>query len=451
MQPNQTPEEKFDKLEALGLAPEDETFLGRVIETFTRQKSRQVVMLFAASQILYLFIMILFTSNLTKESFSFDSVKEIKSEQSRRRFSFNLSGLHFFHEFLVLDLAFYNDGKTKEPFNVTSYSISNMYYGQRLDSRIDIPIKSTTLQFKESEQTSPHIRIFSSKLVHYTDLETTVIFKTNPPLLNLEGEFIWSYSDPAFSVVLVFLRFLFFLLSLIIFFKLLFSKFDIKHSHASIRFAFYLIIAISITSDPLYILTYFAESLLFKIIDTIFSLCMLYLSLFAAYFSVMVDKLKHTDVHVAWITVYVFPFLVGLGIFILNSFYANFVTVNDPFAFNISVIYTLSGFELLCLVILSILLGIRIYQFKSEALNEKFVASLMAVCLYITTFIVEIVTIINKIANKGIYLMLPAIIYALFFIFANWPVDTTGNDPNVIHENSEENQVPGESLASQLE
>lgn len=451
MESNANNDNNLNSLVSLGLAQESESFLNRAIDSITRKKSNQTIITFAISQISFLCIMFLFTSTVTKYVFKFDASSN-PDQVSSRRFVFNFSGLHFFHEFLALDLAFYNDGKINSPFNVTSYSLSNMYFGNRLDSRIEIPTKSTTLSFTEGQEVSSHIRIFSSKLIHYSDLESSVFFKTSPPTVNLNGVFIWSYSDPAYSIVLVFLRFLFFIIGLIVLIRFLLSRFDIKYSHASIRLAFYLILFIIICSDPLYILTYFAESYTFKIIDTVLSLSMLFVALFGAYFSLMTNELKHTDVHKSWIGIHVIPYLIGFGVFAASSLYANFVTINDPFAFNIKVIYSFSGAEIFCLIVYLVLIIIRGISFTSEAPNERFIAFQMSIIMMVVIFFVEFIALINKIPNKNIYLLIPSIIYALFFIFLNWPVDTTSkNNGDMITENPEDSQAPQESLASQLE
>lgn len=451
METNSNNDNNLNSLVSLGLAQEAESFLNRAIDSITKKKSTQTILTFTISQLSFLCLMFLFTSSVTKEVFRFNSVSNPELG-TNRRFVFNFSGLHFFHEFLALDLAFFNDGKTNFPFNVTSYSLSNMYFGNRLDSRIEIPTKSTELSFSDGQSVSSHIRIFSSKLIHYSDLESTVFFKTSPPSVNLDGEFIWSYSDPAYSIVLVFLRFQFFVVSLIVFIRFLLSRFDIKYSHASIKFAFYLILLVIICSDPLYILTYFAESYTFKIVDTFLSLSMLFFALFCAYFSLMTNELKHTDVHKSWIMIHVLPYLIGFGIFTISSLYANFVTINDPFAFNIKVIYSFAGAEIFCLTFYLILIIIRGVSFISEAPNEKYIAFPMSIIMMVIIFLVEFIALINKIPNKNIYLLIPSNIYALFFIYLNWPVDSTNkNTGDIITENPEDSQIPEESLASQLE
>ncbi len=112
MESNANNDNNLNSLVSLGLAQESESFLNRAIDSITRKKSNQTIITFAISQISFLCIMFLFTSNVTKYVFKFDASSN-PDQVSSRRFVFNFSGLHFFHEFLALDLAFYNDGKIK--------------------------------------------------------------------------------------------------------------------------------------------------------------------------------------------------------------------------------------------------------------------------------------------------------------------------------------------------
>ena len=440
-----------EKLVPLGIEAEGESFLVRVVDSATRLRAVLTISTLAFSEILIILIMFIFTSTVTKEVVRFDSLSPPLPASKTRRFQFNFTGLHFFHEHLSLDLFFENDKTTKSEFNVSTYFVSTMYLGNKVQSRIEVPTKSHPCRFTENEDSSSPIRVFASNLVHYNNLFTDVYFKLSPSSLNLNGSFVWSFSDPAFAIVLVFLRVLFFGIALIIFFKLTISYSDIKYSHAAIRFALVMDFLVIICSNPLYILSYFTASNVFKIVDSVLSLFILFVVIFACFFSLMLDDLVHHEATFAWLSVRLIPFLIGFIIFVANSFYEVGVTLKDPHAISTKVLNGLNLMEVLILIFYLLLVIIRGYRFKSEAPYEKLINLSMALIMITAAAFIELISIQNQTTNKSVFQMLSAAIFSLFYIFINWPVNSIENTANIISENPDENIAINEPLASQME
>ncbi|OHT05756.1 hypothetical protein TRFO_26426 [Tritrichomonas foetus] len=443
--------ETEENLVSLGLAPEGDSFLNRVIDSISYNKGVIILASFSISQLILLIIMYAFTSSITTEVMPFNAIVPPLPISRTRRFGFNFTGLHFFHDFLTLDLSFKNDGSIKSAFNVSSYFMATMYIGNRLESRIEYPTKHSTVEFEQGEDWSNQVRIFASNFVHYTDIHSQVYFKTEPSTINLEGQFTWSFSDPSFSIVLVFLRFLFFVIGIIILLKLLISNFDIKNSHPGIKFALCIDLFIILCSDPLYILTYFSESNSFKIIDSILSLIIIFVVFFACLFSLMIDDLTHTEVSNAWLSLRIIPFLIGFLVFCFTSIFTVSVTLKDPHAMRSSLMKMLNGLEMLVICIYIVFVILRGSKFASEAPNEKFVSFSMAILMLVFAQFIEVIATFNKVANKTIYMNFAATIFALFFIYLNWPVDSVKDTMNAISENPDENGTIQEPLSAQLE
>ncbi|OHS99447.1 hypothetical protein TRFO_08376 [Tritrichomonas foetus] len=444
-----TDEQVGSKLEPLGLTSETDGSVSRRIEAMTRRQIFSTVFIYGVCSIVILVCLVFGPPYYISQSMFFQPNQT--STSSTRRYKFEFTGLHFFNDFLTCELKLNKSGVVLagNRFNLSVYFMSTMTLGSRTVEEINQPIQHLTVTIPEGSDISNPIRIFSTGIVKFDQLKGFATLKF-PQHMVMGGEFIWSFADPAHSMVQLFLRLVFFLISIIIFIRLILSDFDFHHSHIAMRLMFILDIFLIIGSDPLYVLTYFSSSYIIKLYDCVVSFLLLVSVGFTAFSVLLMTGLKHRDITFRWILVRFIPFLFAFVIFAAGSGYAVILTDRDPMSKINNVTKALDTSRMVLIAIYALCLGYGCYVFQSDVPNEKSAFVIMAILFFCVTVTSELMNALEPFLGSDFAIQLFSLfscaVYILFFNFLNWPVDSSIVMRNEVDEDDGDNNVIEEAL-----
>ena len=354
---------------------------------------------------------------------------DASTESATRRYKFEFTGLHFFNDFLACEMILNKTGfdVNQNEFNISVYFSSTMTFGSRTVDEYTQPVRSVAVKIDENSALSQRIRVFSTGIVKFDQLKGFITIKF-PQNMVMGGEFIWSFADPAHSMVQLFLRFVFCILGIVIFIRLLLSDFDFNHSHIAMRLMFILDILLIIGSDPLYILTYFSDTYAIKLYDSLVGLLLLVFVAFTAFVVFLMSGLKHRDVSFKWIFVRFIPFLIAFIFFVASSGYAIMQVDDDPLSQIDSISTGLDTTRMIIIGIYFICLIYGLCVFQREVPNDK-IFVIMSMVFFILIFSSELMNTIQPFLGSDfaiqIFTLAACTNHIIFFNFFNWPIDSS--------------------------
>lgn len=414
-------------LEPLGLINDDDSsVLGRRIEWMNSGGILVAIIMFAIINVFVILALIFGPPYYVSQKMVYN---QTQNDYFSRRFSFDFHGLNYFNDFLTLDVYF---NRSLNP-TFQNYNLTVLFYGSMMiGSRMYEKLKSQTLEFPVSFENGSMIsdkyRIFASGVVKFDTFHSLITLNQYQGLL-MPGVFEWSFADPSHSLVQVFIRLLFFVLSLTTLIKLILSDFSVKKSHVTMKMMFILDILLVLASDPFYILSYFSASPLFKLIDSIMCMFLLVTAAYVALSSLLMSNVTHEDVSRFWLSIRYLPFFLAFCLFAFSSIYSISKVNKDPLHKTDDTLkfisYAKIGFALLYLASLVY----ASFTFHSDILYEKPVYSFLALILFGSVITSEFYNALDPYLGTDAAIQTFAFssiaTYVLFYNYFNWPSDST--------------------------
>ena len=418
----------------------DSSFISRRIEWLTPKQTLITIILYAICNIIVIIGLIFGPSYFTTQKMKFDSKL---GEYSSRRFSFDFDGLSYFNDFLTLDLYFNRTKYINLPYiNFTYFVHANLMLGSKNNEKFQIKSKSLITKFPLNSEISDKIRIFSKGIIKFDSLNALVTL-SHPDGYALSGFFEWNFADPSHSMVQIFIRGLFFLISLIILINLLISDFSVKKCHVSTKMMFYLDIILIFASDPLYILSFFTSSPVFKLIDSILCLFLLFTTTFVALSVLLMSKLTYSDISQFWLSLRYIPFFIAFCLFAISSIYSAIMVDKDPLQKSSKFINIIGYSKLIFVAIYILSLIIASFIFKTDTSNEKPAYSFMSLIMIFSILISEFYNTLDPYLGTDsaiqTFTFVSVSIYVFFFNYINWPTDNLSVNNNDDQEENNQN------------
>ena len=437
--------EEAQDLELIGIADEEESNVCRRIESMSTKQTKTTIAMFFVTNLFILCMLFFGPSLIVVRPYKFDAPanQAIRS----KRFTFEMTGFHVFHSFVAVDLMFERAAnEVVDPFNVSIsvYTVTNIHATK--EDNAAPTLLWNNIGFEGDSLTSDRYRIYVTNLVDFVDIHCWVAMKYHlvPNSILPRGRFEWYYGDPAHAVLQVFLRFVLFVLGLLVLVRLLMSDFSLKHSHISMRIMFFLDVCLIVASNPLYILTFFASDKTFRVVDSLLANFLAHCCLFTAFAILVMGNLIHRDVSFSWIVIRFIPF--GLSFLVMASalIYYHSLLEADPLGqtTNVSFFFIVVK-EIVYAIYFTGYVIASVDIFKAETVNEKTIMVSLGLGFFLSMCLSEAAsTLVGYVelqfANQ-IFNLLVMGSYIMFFNYVNWPTDksaavqedeqkTTGND-----------------------
>lgn len=452
--------EEAKDLELIGIADEEESKTSRRIEGMSSRQTNVAIAVFTATNLFILAMLFFGPSLIVIRPYHFDAPanQAIRS----KRFTFEMTGFHVFHSFVAVDLVFERQKDQKiDPFNVSIsvYTVTNIHATK--EDNAAPTLLWNDVHFDDDSLVSDRYRIYVTNLVDFVDIHCWVAMKYHLIQNGVlpRGRFEWYYGDPAHGVLQVFLRFVLFVLGILVLIQLLMSDFSFKHSHISMKMMFILDLFLIIASNPLYVLTFFASDKTFRVIDSLLGNFLAHCCLFTAFAVLIMGNMIHRDVSLTWIITRFIPFGISFLIVACGMIYYQSILARDPLGqttnvsfFFIVVKEIVYGIYFVAYVIASVDI------FKADTVNEKKAMVSLGIGFFLTMCFTEYAStfvgyVELQFANQ-IFELLAMGAYVMFFGYVNWPIDKSAavqadveqdvGDDALIHdlENDQEQETP---------
>lgn len=422
-----------DDLPTLGVTNDIEhEKLSRRIEFFNKKQTLCTIFLYALCNIAIILCLVFGPPYYVSQKIDFSGKQDASATS---RFSFDFTGLHFFNSFLTLDLKLNRTIlEPVAPFNVTVFFHATTFMGTKILNKPQAQTISAPVEFQNGSLMSDGIRLFTQNVIKFNTIHANVGIK-QPDGIFLPGIFEWNFADPSHSIIQIFLRLTIFIIALISFIRLLLSDFNLKTSHISMRFMFYLDILLIISSNPLYLLAFFTASPFFRLFDSLVNLFLAINTAYVALSMLMMRFSTYRDAPKLLLRLTYIAFLVGFALFATKATYDVMTVSADPLAgwdgFLTAVGRVSRGLAIAELAVggvylLALLVAAVLY--KTDIPNEKPALALMGLTLVISVMsavaygaLEPLAGVVGTAAETATLLAVAA--YVLFFNFINWPVE----------------------------
>ena len=403
-------------LEPLGISSEDaEGSSGRRIETMTPLQVRTALIGFISCIILVQIAQIFGPPFRISKNVRFDAKSP---DIIYRKFNFNFSQMNYWNDFLVCDLLLANTSRGPTILDI-HFSLTSRKGSSQHSSEYDL-----RQELVLSENTSQKIRIFENNVVDFDSLNLTVLIDKGSA--TFDGVFMWSYADPAHSIVQMSLRIVSFFVAALMLIGLLFSGFNVSRSHVTVRLMLFLDVILMFASDPFYVITYFDEVSYVKIVDTLLRLLLVICANFTALTVLNMRGLIHRDVGVWWLFVRFLPFL---GMYALCAAPAILEIVflgKDPLSESNTITKALAATKLVMIVVYAGVLIFSVFRYRADLPQEYDAAVAGALLMFATTALAEFAKAFETLLVSGFavdkFTFWACVIYVILFNFFNWPV-----------------------------
>jgi hypothetical protein len=416
-----------NQLEPLGLINDnEESSTGRRIEWMSKKQSISTIVLFAVCCVTIIVCIILGPSYFVIQTTQFDAKLD---KGAAYRFSFDYAGLQIFNDFLTLDLYFNRtlyEGVPNE-YNITFYYYSIMNSGTKMVQRISPTKTEMLVHFDESANISDKHRVFAKGVINFDAMHNLVMFK-NVEGISIPGGFEWSYANPSISIVQVYLRFIFFVISLAVLIRLLLSDISFSTSHIAIKLMLNLDIFLLIASNPLNILSFFTESPFFPLFNSVVSSFLMANTFYVALVVLLMRGLAYKDASKVWLYSIYFVFFAAFCLITSQSIVTVMEVYYNPLSKKTNTIKGLGYAKMAIVGIYLLALFYAIFTYKTDIANEKPAYSIMSLILFMTVLTSELYSIEDPYAGTDsamdTFSLLAVGTYVLFFNFINWPTES---------------------------
>ena len=435
-----------EELEKVQLKEDVDDTLSRNVDFFSKIKFYIFIICFAVFFINLLLMIFLGPSYISHVEIPFD-FQTSDDTQRAKHFNFDFNHMHFFQDFLTLDLQYQTSDAVNLKVDSTMTGFYTMFMNLKLQRRIETPQTQITAEFKNSSF-SKKIRIFDSPIVDFNKFKSILTIKIPKQYKNIYGTFVWSYADASHSLIQILIRIILFIASLFISIMFLLSDVSLKKSHYTTRMMFYMNIALIFGSDPFYILTYFTEANGIKIYDAIVAQILVMITLFVS--CVSMDEYTNQKT----LLLKFIPFILGIIFYSASSIYSICITSNDPIKAMNNV-----GIGLSCAKIGFIVFYISMFisssiKFHPEIKKEKTVLVTMGALNLSMVILSEIFGLNNEYITGHYFIQFYSIVssglYIIFFNYLNWPVDKTMLNLEQADEEKGEDDIIVDGLATEL-
>ena len=403
-------------LEPLGIASGDnEGFAGRRIEAMTPLQVRMAIIGYGVCIVLIQIAMLLGPPFRISKTVPFDG----RSLQNPyRKFSFNFSQMNYWNDFLVCDLLLDNASKGSSALSLhfTAIAVKGSVTTERA---YDISKELVLV-----ENVSQKLRIFENDIVDFESLNVTVLMDKGSAIF--DGAFIWSYADPAHSIVQMFLRITFFFIATAMLLFLLFSGFNICKTHITMRLMFFLDLVMLLASDPFYVVTYFDDFANVKVMDTLLNMFLVICVHFTALIVLRLKGLVHRDVGFWWLAVRFLPFLVAYFVFIAHSILEIVFLGRDPLSESTTATRALAATKITLILLYAVVLFMSAVKYRTDLVQEYDAAILGAGFSFATLMFAELAKAFETLLAGGFavekFTFWSCSVYIILFNMFNWPV-----------------------------
>lgn len=439
---------KEDQLEVLGVVEdENPSGIGRRIEWMTKRQTLATIILFALCNVTLILFLIFAPPIFVTQTKDFQS--RVDSSASNR-FHLKFQGMKYFNSFLTLDIVFNQTDYYAEQLNysIKLKSSQNLHLKKQIVDIITTPEKTVNVSFPPKSNYSEKIRLIAKGVINFDTLDY-ILTMQQPPGSNLPGFFTWHFADPSYSILSLFIRLVFFVIALIMFFRLLVSDVKYEKANISTKFVFQLVLLLIFACDPFYILAYFTQTPFFTLYDIIICLFNLTYTAYVALVSISMRNLAYKDYSRLWLILHYIPFLGAFCFFTFIAAYNVWQINNDPLSKITPVMRGIGivKFALAALFLVSIV--IHIFLFKTDIANEKPAYSLLSLIFFITVLFSEIYGALNPYletdAASQTFTLIACALYTFFFSFINWPVEGV----DVKNQDTEMNIEQGASIVNE--
>ncbi|OHT05325.1 hypothetical protein TRFO_26956 [Tritrichomonas foetus] len=432
---------KISELEDVGLIAEEQpSQIVRRIDALSIHYIRVAFLLFLLTSLFVIIIFIVGPPYLTK---NVQIVEVSKVNSTNRIFHFEITNLHFFNRFLILDMSFIRERATNSlEFQVASQI--HMFDGTRIESQIHSDLKNVSLRFDTKHKNSETFRVFTSGLVNFdkVDCSITVKFRNSQPL---PARFTWSMVDSAHTIVAMCVRLLLCFISSIVLYQFLSVDINFSSSSASFQMSYYVIFLLLLTSNPFVVFDFFLKSPIFQIIDAFFSQFLFVFCCFVGFYHLFLgDRIAEPlnfslSLKVGSPFIFIFLLMFTHSIYTIKQVQTDpIIGINSAYRGLAITKYVLVGIFVPTIVTFSI---IR----RSDAKIDQNIHAVMVICFVLISTITEAVYPANETlgANTAmqIYSFAAEGVFLLFFSYFNWPVDAAviaALDPTRNGENENE-------------
>lgn len=299
----------------------------------------------------------------------FETQKE--EEDVTRRFNLDFTDFHYFHDFFILSAVFNQSKAKKIESRIINVSLlSTLISKSHHRGTVVTPNQPFQVKFPLDSDVSEPMRLLSQEFINFNSLHSHIVLK-NHENLSVDGYFEWTFGEPTHSIIQSFLRVLLFVLSLVILLKLYWSEFNFSTGHITMKLMFVLSILNVVVINPFWFLTYFTNSRLLRIIDSILVMFLIVSTVFVSVVVLLIGDLKNNDISKNWLLLRSIPFLAAYVFFFAGSLYSSVSIHKDPLSTTTTAAQAFAVIKIIIYIssIISLIIGSVIFQ--SEFPQEK--------------------------------------------------------------------------------
>ncbi|OHS98084.1 hypothetical protein TRFO_35547 [Tritrichomonas foetus] len=396
----------------------------RRIDGMSSHRKYYMLLFFFLANLVFIFSNIFGPPFFHSETIPFDKNSAISNT---RKFVIKIGDFNFLNDFIAIDLILMRQFASEEISVIIESAMTILSHkGKRYETLYQSPSIRYNTTFPHLSTVSNKIRLYTRSIVDFVFLESNIVLKF-PTSETLSGVFVITYNDTTHSIIEVLIRLIFFFAGIGSFFYLFSIDKKSVSNPMQLQIIQFLIMLLIISSNPLYVLAYFTESLVFSLFDV--SVSIIFILAVAASFSIILD-MSHTRkerITPFWIFIEILPFLVTAFLYLSNEYITHYLMYKNEDSSGNSMIlsilrYLRSIAAAVCFIIIMISMALSYSINKQETKIYIFMVLLTFIICFIFETYGSISHIVPSAHEIQIFTFASVATFLFFFAYMNWPI-----------------------------
>jgi hypothetical protein len=352
-----------------------------------------------------------------EETFDFGSETSVLNG---RKLAITIGNFSFLNDFVTIDVLFIRPvASLDNMIPVASSVIVKSHVGPRVETRVERAGLHLTANFKEGNSIGNRMRLCELGVVDFSSLDVDVMFKFREKR-SLAGVISVTYLDSTHAILSFLVRLIFFFSGLVVIGRM----WNLKLSACSCRFQlnilFWVMGFVILSSNPLYIFSYFTESPVLPLIDAFLALALVIITCAATLIFLEIREDDPETIDLWWAFNKASSFLIAGSVYFI-------ATVLSQLGMRGKIFQILDVGRSFAAAVGFLRMTIGFIGFESPVPGEKMAMGVMIAVTLIVAIICEISAFIEPLlmADHEIQLFTHASVSIFVFFLTRfyWPVD----------------------------